>query len=227
MTKLLLVEDDRDMATMISEWLTSQNFLIDVSHDGATARAYLKNDVYDCIILDWQLPDTTGVEILNGYRAANGMTPIIMLTAKGSINDKETGFESGADDYLTKPFSLKELSARIRALLRRPHEIVAQVYKISDLVLDPVKHRLTKGGVEIHLLPRDFTLLEFLMKHKDEVFSTDALLQRVWDSDSEATSEALRTAIKRIRKKIDAGDDEGTSLIENIPRIGYRMKADR
>lgn len=121
---------------------------------------------------------------------------------------------------------MKELSARIRALLRRPHELVAQVYKISDLVLDPTKHKLTKGGVEIRLLPRDFTLLEFLMKHKDEVFSTDALLQRVWDSDSEATSEALRTAIKRIRKKIDAGDDEGTSLIENIPRIGYRIRGD-
>lgn len=224
MTKLLLVEDDRDMATMISEWLTSQNFLIDVSHDGATANAYLKDDVYDCIILDWQLPDTTGVEILNRYRAGGGMTPIIMLTAKGSINDKETGFESGADDYLTKPFSLKELSARIRALLRRPAEIVSQVYKISDLVLDPVKHRVTKGGVEVRLLPRDFALLEFLMKHKDEVFSTDALLQRVWHSDSEATSDALRTAIKRIRKKIDTGDDEGASAIENIPRIGYRMR---
>src|SRR5262249_55531986 len=138
-----------------------------------------------------------------------------------------TGLDSGADDYVTKPFSLKELSARIRALLRRPAAIVPNVVEVGNLSLDSTRYRVLKNGVEVQLMPRDFALLEFLMRHVDLVFSAEQLLLRVWENDSEASPEALRTAIKRLRKKLDDGDDEAESLIENIPRVGYRLRMPR
>jgi DNA-binding response OmpR family regulator len=146
-----------------------------------------------------------------------------MLTGRGSISDKEAGLDSGADDYLTKPFNMKELSARIRAMLRRSTSQPSNVLTTGDLVVDPGKYKVLRKGVEIQLLPREFALLEFFMRHPDEVFSAEALLQRVWHSESEATSDALRTCIKRLRQKIDNSDED--SVIQTIPRVGYRLKA--
>jgi DNA-binding response OmpR family regulator len=150
--------------------------------------------------------------------------PILMLTGKDSMADKIAGLDVGADDYLTKPFSLKELSARVRALLRRPAVVVSNVLELGSLRLDTQKHRLTKDGAEIQLMPRDFALLEFFMRNPDIVFSSEALLNRVWNDESEAGSDALRTSIKRLRKKLDSGDNEADSVIENIPRVGYRFR---
>jgi DNA-binding response OmpR family regulator len=195
-----------------------------ISYDGEEGQYRIENDVFDVIVLDWDLPKITGLEILKRFRMKKGTTPIIMLTGKGTISDRESGLDGGADDYLTKPFSLRELSARIRALLRRPSEVKSNVLTVGKFILDPVKHRVTKNGEEMQLLPRDFALLEFFMRNVDVVFSTDALLQRVWEDDTDATSDALRTAIKRLRKKLDDGEDETKSVIENIPRVGYRMR---
>jgi DNA-binding response OmpR family regulator len=224
MAKILLVEDDRDLSATVEMWLESEHHNVSCAYDGEEGQHRIKHEQFDVIVLDWDLPKMPGIEICKHYRSNRGMTPIIMLTAKGAIADRETGLDSGADDYLTKPFSLKELSARIRALLRRPAAVVSNVLQVGAISLDPIKHRVMKNGVEVQLLPRDFALLEFFMRNVDQVFSTDALLQRVWDDDSEATSDALRTSIKRLRKKLDDGDDEGSSFVENLPRVGYRMR---
>jgi two-component system OmpR family response regulator len=179
------------------------------------------------VILDWDLPRMTGVEICSKYRANKGVTPILMLTGKSQIADKEQGLDAGADDYLPKPFHMRELSARIRALGRRPTTVASNVLTVGSLELDPTKHRLCKNGQDIHLLPKDFALLEFLMRHPDEIFSSEAILQRVWNLDTEATSDAVRTSVKRLRKKLDDSDDEDNSIIENVRRIGYRLKIKR
>lgn len=236
MPKILYVEDDKDLALMVSEWLRAENYNIELVHDGRDGWEYIRMSAYDLIILDWELPGLSGVEILKRYRDIKGMTPVLMLTGKGQIQDKEDGFEAGADDYLTKPFSMKELSARLRALMRRPAMLVSNIIKIKDLELDPVKHVVTKSGQELHLLPIDFSLLEFFMRNPDKVFSSDALMQRVWNSSAES-SDALRTSIKRLRKHLDGDSSaaesesesqtqsQNQSMIENIPRIGYRMRS--
>jgi DNA-binding response OmpR family regulator len=223
MSKILLVEDDAELTAMIAEWLSFERHIVEVVHNGRDGLDRLRNCQYDVVILDWSLPDLSGLEICRQYRGAQGITPIIMLTGRGSVSDKEAGLDSGADDYLTKPFNMKELSARIRAMLRRSTAQPSNVLKSGELVVDPGKYKVLKNGVEIQLLPREFALLEFFMRHPDEVFSAEALLQRVWHSESEATSDALRTCIKRLRQKIDMNDDD--SIIQTIPRVGYRLKA--
>jgi DNA-binding response OmpR family regulator len=143
-------------------------------HNGRDGLDRLRNCQYDIIILDWALPDTTGLEICRTYRAEQGVTPIVMLTGRGSVSDKEIGLDSGADDYLTKPFNMKELSARLRALLRRSTQQPSNVLKAGELTVDPAKYKVMKNGVDIQLLPREFALLEFFMRHPDEVFSAEA-----------------------------------------------------
>lgn len=223
-TKILIVEDDKDLTSVVREWLEAQNFTLDVVHDGAEGYEFLKSGAYDLAILDWELPSLSGIEILRKHRLSNGLTPILMLTGKDQVADKETGLDTGADDYLTKPFNMRELAARVRALARRPAAILSDVLKFADLEMDTKKHLLFKGGKEVHLLPKDFALLEFLMKHPGEIFSSDTLLLRVWNMDSEATGEAVRTSIKRIRQIVDAGQSEERSMIETLRRVGYRLR---
>lgn len=224
MPQILFVEDDKDLSAVVNEWLTADGYTVEVAHDGLTGWEFLRQYNYDVVILDWNLPGLSGPAMCGRYRAAGGVAPVIMLTAKSQITEKVEGFDSGVDDYLTKPFNLKELSARLRALLRRPQAVVTNIITNGYLELDVVKRRITKGGVEIHLLPRDFELLEFMMRHLDEVFSSEALLQRIWGSDAEATSDALRTSIKRLRQKLDVSESDAQSFIENIPRVGYRLR---
>ncbi|MBK9143337.1 MAG: response regulator transcription factor [Candidatus Melainabacteria bacterium] len=225
MAKILLVEDDRDLANMVVQWLTAERYAVDICHDGRSGLDFLSINEYDVAIIDWDLPLLQGIDIVREFRGKGGDTPIIFLTGKDRISDKEQGFDSGADDYLTKPFSVRELAARIRALLRRPSQVVPSIMKSGDVELDPALHKVTRAGQEVHLSPKDFELLEFLMRHPDQVFSGDALLTRIWPSDSEATSDALRSAVKRIRKKLDSGENEADSIIENVPRVGYRIRS--
>jgi DNA-binding response OmpR family regulator len=224
MAKILFVEDDRELAGAVSEWLAGEGYEVEQAYDGLVGWEFLRQYSYDVVILDCHLPSLSGPEICARHRAGGGTVPVIMLTAKIQIVDKIEGFQSGADDYLTKPFHLKELSSRLKALLRRPSTMVVNVIKNGYLELDLVKHRFTKAGVEVHLQPRDFELLEFLLRHLGHVFSTEALLQRIWGSDIEASSDAVRTAVKRLRQKIDISDDPSQSIIENFPRIGYRLR---
>ncbi|MBK9142412.1 MAG: response regulator transcription factor [Candidatus Melainabacteria bacterium] len=225
MAKVLVVEDDEDFAMTLVDGLSGERHTVEHVLDGDEAVDLLKVAEFDVIVLDWQLPSMSGIEVIRSYRASGGKTPIIMLTGKGEIRDKETGLDTGADDYLTKPFDLRELSARIRALLRRRSVETSNTLRVGDLELDPTRHRLSRSGKELHLPPRDFALLEFFLRHPGEVFSAEALLARVWHTDSEASSEGLRASIRRIRKVVDEGDDLSTSIIENISRVGYRLRS--
>ncbi|MBS2007447.1 MAG: response regulator transcription factor [Cyanobacteria bacterium SZAS TMP-1] len=227
MPKILVVEDDADLAEMMSSWFGNERYTVEVALDGSCARDLLKASAYDVIVLDWDLPGCSGIDVLQEFRAGGGHSPVIMLTGKSEIADKEAGLGLGADDYLTKPFAIRELGARVQALLRRPPLVNSAVLQVGKVELDIGKHRVLVAGEEVHLLPRDFALLEFFLRHKDQVFSGEALIERVWSSDSDATPEGLRTAIKRIRKKIDGGAEETRSMIETIPRVGYRLRLPR
>ena len=224
MVKILLVEDDSDMAATINKWLTSEQHVVDAVHSGREGLERLELYQYDLIILDWQLPEISGLDVCKQFRARQGTTPIIMLTGRSTVADKTSGLDSGADDYLTKPFSMAELSARLRALLRRPPVSTSNVLRVGPLIIDPIKHTAIRDNIRLHLLPKEFALLEFLMRHPEEVFSVEALLQRVWHSESDATTDAIRTCIKRLRDKIDT--DPENSIIETIPRVGYRLRSD-
>jgi len=224
MSRILLVEDDKDLSTIIADHLRAERYAVEHAPDGLSAWEHLSLTTYDLIILDWDVPGKSGIDICVGFRSQGGNTPIIMLTGKRKIEDKETGLDSGADDYLTKPFSLRELSARVRALLRRPEEVASSNLRVRDIEMDLVKHSVTRAGTAIHLQPQDFALLEFLMKHQNQVFSPEALLARVWGSDTECTAESLRSAIKRLRQKLDP-PEASNSIIENVPRVGYRISS--
>ncbi len=227
LAKILLIEDDKTLCALVSDWLIGQRHSVESVHDGRKADDLLKLGGFDLIVLDWDLPFKSGLELLKDFRERGGQTPVIMLTAKDGLSDKERGLDVGADDYVTKPFAVKELAARIRAILRRPPEILSEVLIRGDIKLDPNKHELTKAGVELRLQPKDFALLEFFMRNPNRIFSSDVLLARVWESESEATADALRTSIKRIRRTIDDTNEDGsTSIIRTIPRVGYTLRTD-
>lgn len=221
MAKILLVEDDGDLANLIVNILSVERHTIDVVGDGQTAIAQLRLSKYEVIILDWMLPGASGMDVCREYRGKGGSTPILMLTSKSSPEEKETGLDAGADDYLTKPFNAKELAARIRALLRRPQVVSAKTLQVGAVVLDPKAAKVFKNGDEIHLLPKEFSLLELFMRYPNQVFSGDALLERVWAAESAASLDTVRTYIKTLRKKIDT--EGSASLIRTVHGVGYCM----
>jgi DNA-binding response OmpR family regulator len=223
MAKILLVEDDADLAEVLGFSITSKGHSVQKVHSGQEALSLLRVYKYDVIILDWMMPEVTGIDVLKDYRAQGGKTPVLMLTAKDSVDDKETGLDCGADDYLTKPFHHRELLARVRALLRRPNSTAGTVLEAGGITLDPVTCRVTKDGEEIHLRPKVYSVLEFLMRHADQVFSADAILERVWMDDSLASTDTVRTHIKLLRKSIYR---EGKVLVENVRNRGYRLISD-
>jgi DNA-binding response OmpR family regulator len=221
MAKILLVEDDGDLADLIVNILNVDRHTVDVVGDGQTAIHQLRLSKYEVIILDWMLPGLSGMEVCRDFRGKGGSTPILMLTSKSTPEEKETGLDAGADDYLTKPFNAKELAARIRALLRRPQVVSAKTLTVGTVTLDPKTVKVYKNGEEIHLLPKEFSLLELFMRYPNQVFSGDALLERVWAAESSASLDTVRTYIKTLRKKIDT--DGNTSLIRTVHGVGYCM----
>ena len=223
MAKILLIEDDPELSATVAKWLTLERHTVDVANDGNDGLDRVLGASYDIIVSDVTLPGVDGFEICRQFRSQGGHTPVIMLTGKNHIQDKETGFDAGADDYLTKPFSVRELGARIRALLRRP-EVFRSDIAVGPLALDLASHQILKNGVPLDLLPVDYALLEFLMRHPGETFSTDTLITRVWSTDKFPTVEAVRSAVKRIRKLIDTDGEE--SLIETVNKVGYRLLKD-
>jgi DNA-binding response OmpR family regulator len=222
MSKVLLVEDEQDLAEQIKDWLEDENFLVEMVSDGDRALDMLRVYKYDVVILDWMLPGSDGAALCRRFRAAGGTTPIIMLTAKPTLEDKEVGFRSGADDYLTKPFQLKELSVRLKALIRRSTLSFSSSLEVRDVVLDPDARTVTKNGAQVHLEPKEFNLLEFLMRNKNKTFSAEALIQHVWESGTLTTADTLRGYVKSIRRKIDTAGQ--TSLIVTVYGIGYKIE---
>lgn len=221
MAKILLVEDEEDISDLITAWLKNDHHVVETAATGETAKDLLRVYTYDLLILDWMLPGISGVDVCKHFRDGGGITPVLMLTAKKHVDEKSAGLDAGADDYLTKPFELKELSARVRALLRRPVGFSGTVLQVGPIVMDTSTYKVTRAAEEIQLLPKEFALLEFFMRHPGQVFSAEALLDRVWASESEASPETIRTYIKRLRKKID---EEGKpSMVSTVHGVGYKL----
>ncbi|CAN5187378.1 response regulator transcription factor [soil metagenome] len=217
-SRILVVEDNEELADNVGTWLQNEQHKVDTVADGVEALRYLRTYEYDVIILDWTLPKMSGIEVLKQYRANRGATPVLMLTGRRDLDDKEFGLDAGADDYLTKPFELRELSARLRALLRRAPMPPSEQLTFGDLVLDKQSKRITKAGNDVKLMPKDFAVLELLMTYPDKVFSAESLIERVW-SEGEASAEVVRKHINKIRTQIDSPEKQ--SFIRTVHGIGY------
>jgi DNA-binding response OmpR family regulator len=218
MAKVLVVEDDKDLAQTVERYLKGQGY--DVYHllDGQEAASHLRTYPYDLILLDWQLPGLSGVEILRHIRTRGISTPVIMVTGLSGIEHTEQGLESGADDYITKPYDLRELLARVKSVLRRAQGLVTGgLLQAGHISLDPKPRRVTVSGQVVELLPKEFQLLQFFLLNANEVFSPNALLDRVWPTESEATADAIRSTFKRLRKKVD---EEGV-VLKTVYGVGY------
>ncbi len=222
MAKILIADDDPDLVGIVDDCLSAELHTVDTVLSGAETRDRLKFYKYDLVILDWHFPDASGPDILHDFREQGGITPVLMLTGRNATADKEYGLDSGADDYLTKPFDARELKARVRALLRRSAGAASNLLKVRDLILDPVAHTVTRNGTSIDLLPREFALLEFLMRHPNQPFSNEALLDRVWSTESDSSHDAVRTCIQRLRKKLDVKGER--SIISTKHRVGYILE---
>jgi DNA-binding response OmpR family regulator len=223
MAKILIVEDEPDLSEPVRAYLTHEHHLVEVVGDGLEAMERLRFYKYDVIILDWMLPGMQGVDVCKNFRTNGGTTPILMLTSRKQTQDKIAGLDAGADDYITKPFDVQEISARVRALLRRPQVVNSNVLRARNLVLETSTFKVMRDEQDIQLLPKEFALLEFFMRHPNQVFSAEALLDRVWSSESEASPETIRTYIKRLRQKIDT--DTQPSIISTVHGVGYKLEA--
>ncbi len=221
LAKVLVIEDDTVLASSLADWLESNGHRAEVSHDGVEGLMLLQQRGYDLAIIDWQLPSMPGPEICAEYRKGSGRTPILMLTMKSTLDDKETGLDSGADDFLAKPFEPRELAARVRALLRRSTALFDSMQKVGKITLDISKHQVTILEESKQLVPREFKLFEFLMRHPGTYFTADKLIDHVWESELDVSHQALRTCIGRIRDKLDAA--ERPSVIENSKGWGYKI----
>ncbi|MBX9667397.1 MAG: response regulator transcription factor [Candidatus Obscuribacterales bacterium] len=222
MAKLLIVEDDEALRRLVADWLKRQNMEVESVSTGQDALAYLNASEYDLVILDIGLPDIEGFSVLEKVRQRSSV-PVLILTGKKTVEDKERGFDVGADDYLTKPFDMRELTSRVRALLRRPRQITPELLSRRDLLLDSKQHQVRKDNSDLKISPKEFMLLEFFMRNPDQVFSAEALLERVWRSESEATEEAIVACIRRLRKRLDENNNE--AYIGTVYGVGYIFKS--
>lgn len=217
MARILIVDDEVDLCDSIRKWLVPEGHYVEASYGGASALAMLGENTYDLVILDVMLPEVDGVSICKQYREQGGSARILLLTAKNDIADREAGLDAGADDFLGKPFDMRELSARLRALMRRSLDLSGAIFQVGSLKLHSGDFLVTRDEQPIMLLPQEFTLLAFLMKHPNVIFSTETLIKRVWHGS--ASVETVRTHIKTLRKKIEL---PGTlPKIKTIHGVGY------
>ncbi len=222
-TRVLLVEDNRRLSHSLKMSLEDDGYAVDVAYDGVEGQELAEMTPYDVIILDIMLPKRDGLEVCRELRRQRRRinTPILMLTARDTIEDRVKGLDSGADDYLVKPFALEELRARLRALLRRDSEDKSGTLVIGDLVLDPASHRVTRRGVNIELTAKEFALLEYLMRNPNRVITREMAQDHVWSYDYEGASNVVDVYIRRLRRKID--DPFEVKLIETVRGFGYKL----
>jgi len=217
-----LVDDSPAIAENLKEWFTATGHVFESVENGEDALQLLANFKFDIILLDWSMPGMTGPEVCATFRKNGGTTPIIFLTGKGDIESKEQGLDLGADDYIVKPYDVRELTARIRSILRRPHGLLPAELTISGVSLDPVARMVTANERSVHLRPKESALLEYLMRHPNIPVSTQALLDAVWPSEAEAAPHTVRAWIKYLRDKLkEIGCDD---LIKTIKPTGYMIE---
>ena len=221
---ILVVEDEHRLATTLRRMLSSQRHVVDLAHDGDSGAELACSGTYDLIILDLMLPGKDGMQICGEMRAANVQTPVLMLTARGAVEDRVKGLRTGADDYLIKPFVMEELLARVEALLRRRgRELDAgQMLQVGDLTLDLVRHEARRGGRVIELTAKEFALLEFLMRHPGHALTRGQITDHVWRYDLEALSNVVDIYIHYLRDKIDRGHEK--ALIKTVRGVGYKIE---
>jgi DNA-binding response OmpR family regulator len=219
---LLIVEDEKSLTDIIKKGLEEEGYAVDVAYDGEEGLFMAENEPSDLIILDIMLPLIDGMTILKRIRKREIKTPVLMLTARDTVKDKVAGLDSGADDYLTKPFSVEELLARIRALLRRDSDANTAVIGVEDLTIDMATHQVKRSGREIQLSAREYALLEYMALNRNKVLSRTTLSEHLYDHDFDLDSNVIDVFINRIRNKIDRGFKK--NLIHTLRGAGYMLK---
>lgn len=220
--RILVVEDERKIARALALALKNEKYAVDICFDGTEAFAMATAIDYDLIILDRMIPgDYDGITLTKKLRNLENKTPVLLLTALSSVQDKTHGLDSGADDYLTKPFALDELLARVRALLRRPKTIAENTLKVADLSLDPILHTVKRSNSAIELTNKEFSLLEYLMRNKNRPVSKEQIIEHVWDFEADILPNNIEVYISYLREKIDKPFDK--KLIQTVRGVGYKI----
>lgn len=220
--RLLVVEDQKDLNEIIVRKLTGEHYSVDACYTGDDALDFIRCAEYDGIILDIMLPGITGIGVLREMRASGNNTPVLLLTAMDTVEDRVTGLDAGADDYLVKPFDFNELMARVRAIVRRGGERAGNVMSSGDLTLDSASRTVTRGGQEIRLTAREFDILEYLMQNQGRVLSRDKLSNHIWNYDYDGGSNVIDVYMYHLRRKIDRDFDE--KKIQTVKGAGYMIK---
>ena len=220
--RVLLIEDDVTIARLLKEGLEDESYAVDVVNDGSEGYRTAAADDYDVIILDIMLPEMNGYEVCRALRNDGNKTPILMLTARDAERDIVEGLDTGADDYLAKPFSFDVLLARIRALLRRPNEKLEEILQVGDLKLDPSSKKVTRASQEISLTAKEYGVLEYLMRNKGKVLSKEQIISHVWDFDADVLPNNVELFIMFLRRKIDKPFK--SKLIHTVSGFGYKLE---
>ena len=219
--RILVVEDEPRMAALIQQGLEEEAYAVDVVENGRDVQLWVESASYDMVLLDIMLPGLSGLDVCRQLRAAGHTMPILMLTARDTLPDKVKGLDSGADDYLVKPFAIEELTARMRALARREAPVKTAVLTIANLTLDPATKLAQRGGHVIELTAKEYALLETLMRHPNQILSREQIIDHVWNMEFETGSKLIEVYISNLRKKIDA--DHAPKLIHTVRGLGYRI----
>jgi two-component system OmpR family response regulator len=223
--RILVVEDEPKIAQAVKQGLELKGFAVDTVHDGDSGLSYGTDPSYDVIVLDRMLPGSLdGVELCRKLRSEGVDTPVIMLTARGTIGDRVEGLDSGADDYLVKPFSFDELTARVRALLRRPPNQVGTVLRVGDLSLDTKNYEVKRAGQALKLSHKEFSLLEYLMHHPGQVITKEMIISHVWDEDADILPNTVEVYIGYLRGKIDRPFPKLKPLLKTMRGFGYKLE---
>lgn len=222
--RILVVEDEHRIATAIKKGLMQERYAVDVAYTGTQGYDLASGEEYDLILLDLLLPGMDGLTICRNLRKANIHTPILMLTAKGQIQDKVEGLDAGADDYLTKPFSFEELLARIRALARRPKSAISENLAVGNLTLNLKTYAVERGGRAIRLSGKEFSLLEYLMRNSGRILTKDQIIAHVWNYDADILPNTVEVYIRNLRNKVDRPFTNKKTLIQTVRGFGYKIE---
>ncbi|MPM85385.1 Transcriptional regulatory protein TcrA [bioreactor metagenome] len=221
--KILVIEDEHLIANSLKKGLEQEKYTVDVAYDGLEGYDLASSGDYDLILLDLMLPNLDGLTICKKLRQENNHVPILMLTAKSQLEDKITGLNCGADDYLTKPFAFEELLARIRALSRRPQKTNGKILTVGDLSLDTITYEVKRGNKNIQLSSKEYSLLECLIRHSNQILNKDQLIQYVWSYESDILPNTVEVYIRNLRQKIDIPFKNKPPLIKTIRGFGYKI----